>query len=621
MIPRSLLAMIAASAILAACAGPAIPAEPAPGKPIPGFEIGPEMDRVEPWRLIVDPPTIENLGFRWYISGDGNRNASVRVAYRRAGTTAWRDALPLLRVHHEVANQAFEPYRTGNLFAGSVMFLQPGTAYEVRLTMDDPDGGAPPPKLVNVSTRSEPEIWEDGPKRHVYPTEYQGRRREDAILGLEAALKAARAGDILLLHAGVYRGSFTAPLRGKPDRPIVLRRAGDGEAILEGSGHGADLLDLNGAEHVHLEGLTLRHARTAIRAGKRGEAGAVGLVVRRCKFHDVVTGIFTYSENSRDWYLADNELVGINPTWYPRPGGNKYMEPAHTGINIYGQGIVVAHNRIERFSDALAIANFGVPVEDLRRHCVAIDFYNNDLSFAQDDCLETDYGCHNVRVYRNRCYNAHTGLSVQPSYGGPIYLIRNEVYGVTALSFKLHNYCCGLEVYHNTCCSAGDGFCSFNRWQNGHFRNNLILGGDPLPDKKGNLPNVRAISTGTITPYSTLDYNGYRRNGPGRFILWYNGKKQSSYETLAEFNAGAGHEAHGVMVDYDVFLEARPPKRSVTCSPDQWDLRLRPASAAVDRGCVLPNVNDAHTGTAPDLGCREFETAPPHYGPRRLETE
>jgi len=529
--------------------------------------------------------------------------------------------MPMLRIHHEVANQDYEPYRTGNLFAGSVMFLEPGTAYEIRLTMDDPDGAVPPPKLLSVSTRSEPDVWQDGHQRQVYPADHKGSTPDGAIVGLENALEAARPGDILLLHAGTYRGHFAAQLKGTAQRPIVIRAAGDGEAIIQGTGHEADLLDLNGAEHVHLQGLTLRHARTALRAGKRGQSGAVGLVVSRCKFLDVITGIFTYSENSRNWYVADNELTGINPTWYPRPGGNKYMEPSHTGINIYGAGHVVCHNRIQKFSDALAIANFGVPVEDLRRQCVAIDFYGNDLSFAQDDCLETDYGCHNIRVWRNRCYNAHTGLSVQPNYGGPIYLLRNEIYGVTSLSFKLHNYCTGLEVYHNTCCSATEGFRSFNRWQNGHFRNNLILGGDPVPDENGNLPNVRAISTGTITPYSTLDYNGYRRNGPGRFILWYDGKKQSSYETLAEFTAGAGHEAHGVIVDYDTFVEARPPKRGVSNRPSQWDLSLTSAAAAVDRGCVLPNVNDGYKGAAPDLGCHESGSAPPHYGPRRSRNE
>jgi len=614
--PTDLFAVLSGIVLVIVWQRPVLSAEVAENDPIPGFQIGPPIDHIVPGELLVDPPTLENLGFRWYIAGDSNRNASVKVEYRREGETVWRDALPMLRVRHEVANQDYEPYRTGNLFAGSVMFLEPGTPYEVRLTMDDPDGGAPPPRTLAVATRNVPEVPPDAPTRLVYTAEYQGPLPKGAILGLQNALKAARPGEILLLQAGVHRGPFSAQPKGTADRPIVLRAAGDGEVILEGTGHDADLLDLNGAEYVYLEGLTLRHARTAIRAGKRGEPGAVGLVVRRCKIRDVVTGIFSYSENSRDWYLADNELEGINPTWYPRPGDNKYMEPAHTGVNIYGRGHVVCYNRIARFSDALAIANFGVPVEDLRRHCVAIDFYGNDLSFAQDDCLETDYGCHNVRVYRNRCYNAHTGLSVQPSYGGPIYLIRNEVYGVTALSFKLHNYCTGLEVYHNTCCSAGEGFCSFNRWQNGHFRNNLILGGDPVPGDRGELPNVRAISTGTITPYSTLDYNGYRRNGPGRFILWYDGKQQSGYETLAEFAAGAGHEVHGVMVDYDGFVDARPPRRGLTSQPGTWDLRLKPSAAAIDRGCVLPNVNDAPTGRAPDLGCYELDAPPPHYGPR-----
>ncbi len=247
---------------------------------------------------------------------------------------------------------------------------------------------------------------------------------------------------------------------------------------------------------------------------------------------------------------------------------------------------------------------------------MAIDFYNNDLSFAQDDCLETDYGCHNIRVYRNRGYNAHTGLSVQPSYGGPIYLIRNELYGITALTFKLHNYCTGMEVYHNTVCCARTGFQSFNRWQNGHFRNNLILGGKGFDGPGGRVRKAYALDTGTITPYSSLDYNGYRRNGPGELIRWYDGRRQAGYATLADFTQATGHERHGVMVDYDVFRKAGPPEVGVTCEPGQYDLRLVPGSAAVDRGCRLPNVNDGHAGAAPDLGCYELGSALPRYGPR-----
>ena len=41
--------------------------------------------------LIVEPPTLINLGFEWFIQGDDNRNASVAVAYRKQGAAQWND--------------------------------------------------------------------------------------------------------------------------------------------------------------------------------------------------------------------------------------------------------------------------------------------------------------------------------------------------------------------------------------------------------------------------------------------------------------------------------------------------------------------------------------------------
>ena len=38
-------------------------------KPLAGFAVGPRMDEILPKRFIVDAPTIENLGFRWYVEG------------------------------------------------------------------------------------------------------------------------------------------------------------------------------------------------------------------------------------------------------------------------------------------------------------------------------------------------------------------------------------------------------------------------------------------------------------------------------------------------------------------------------------------------------------------------
>ena len=49
---------------------------------------------------------------------------------------------------------------------------------------------------------------------------------------------------------------------------------------------------------------------------------------------------------------------------------------------------------------------------------------------------------------------------------------------------------------------------------------------------------------------------------------------------------------------------------------EDLDFRLKPGSAAVDRGTVLSTVTDGFSGGAPDLGALEVGAAVPRYGPR-----
>ena len=53
-------------------------------------------DAVTAGEFIIDPPTLINLGFEWFVDGDDNRNGSVAVSYRRVGEPAWQAALPLM---------------------------------------------------------------------------------------------------------------------------------------------------------------------------------------------------------------------------------------------------------------------------------------------------------------------------------------------------------------------------------------------------------------------------------------------------------------------------------------------------------------------------------------------
>ncbi len=114
--------------------------------------------------FLIEPPTLINLGFEWFIQGDDNRNAAVEVSYRRQGETAWSPALPLLRLQGErVFVGAQFDVVAPNMFAGSIIDLEPDTAYEARFVMTDPDGviGAAS-KTVTVRTRAEPVPYAEG---------------------------------------------------------------------------------------------------------------------------------------------------------------------------------------------------------------------------------------------------------------------------------------------------------------------------------------------------------------------------------------------------------------------------------------------------------------------------
>src|SRR6476660_9234569 len=96
----------------------------------------PSPNVVTPGELVIDPPTLINLGFEWFIEGDANRNAAVDVSYRKKGESPWKKALPLLRLQNEEIFQGDRLHVISpNMFAGSILDLEPGTEYEARFVM------------------------------------------------------------------------------------------------------------------------------------------------------------------------------------------------------------------------------------------------------------------------------------------------------------------------------------------------------------------------------------------------------------------------------------------------------------------------------------------------------
>jgi hypothetical protein len=644
------------------------------------------QDRVRAGELYVEPPTLVSLGFEWSIEGDEDRDATVEVSYRTAGEGAWFEGLPLVRVGGERINENALQYTTPHMFAGSIFELEPGTVYECRFVMRDPDGvDGDAERTVTVETRAEPVPYEGGGVYHVYPPGYQGAREEPAFTGLLAAYFTGSSGsdnfntfparvgpgDTILVHAGVYRddrysyggglgtissGTYFLTANGTPDRPIVIKAAGDGEAIFDGDG-AYNLFNVMAANYNYFEGLTFRNTELVFQAGLKNIAGSSGLTLKGNRFEDIGRGVYTDWSGSKDYTITDNVFIGrFDPdqlrgfsgsTWQPYNTDGPPALVSEYAVKVYGSGHVVAYNRISNFHDGVDVATYGnpdgTPAPVRERMPVSIDFYGNDISHVEDNCIEADGGAHNIRIFRNRCFNhGHRALSVQPMFGGPVYFIRNIVYHAPeggAVKFTASSS--GIVVYHNTLLAPVKPMLLAA--SNVHYRNNLIL---------GQSESLETFAVETNTNYSSSDYNGLRPNPGAEFSFEWStpppsvmsnfpgeagtatdraplstraqaqleaeARERRRFQTLDEYARATGQDTHSILVDYDIFERVTPPgpdPRTIY-RPEDFDFRLRPDAVAVDAGTRLPGVNDGFTGAAPDLGAYETGVEMPHYGPR-----
>src|SRR5688572_665355 len=157
------------------------PSQAAAPAAVPSASI-PGPNAVVAGELLIEPPTLINLGFEWFVQGDDNRNAAVEVSFRRKGEQAWRAALPLLRLNGErIYSESRVDVILPNMFAGSILDLDPGTDYEARFAMSDPDGVVgQAQRTVQVRTRAEPVPYAAGRVFHVYPHGFKGQKVEPA---------------------------------------------------------------------------------------------------------------------------------------------------------------------------------------------------------------------------------------------------------------------------------------------------------------------------------------------------------------------------------------------------------------------------------------------------------
>jgi len=523
-----------------------------------------------PGEFIIDPPTLQNLGFEWFIQGDENRNASVSVAYREQGERQWNDALPLLRMGGErIYSESRVDLEVPSMFAGSILDLEPDTAYEVNFILSDPDGVVgPATKTMVVRTRPEPVPFAGGRVFHVYPHGFEGEKMEPAFEGLMCAYSfwcsgtdwatsgrpRVRPGDTILVHAGEYKynryeytnnasvnrtvpldGTYYLTADGTEDMPIAIKAAGDGEVIFDGAGNFA-LFDVRAADYTYFEGITFRNAEYAILAGTQFIAGARGLTVKNSRFEDVGAGIFTNYSGSSNFYIADNYFFGRNDPdhmigwagdalWARFDGVDGQIFPpamaSYVAVKLYGPGHVVAYNYITDFHDGINVETYGAPDGSVASGPGIIEGpHYPPRQYWDRRPVAIDF-------YNNYITNSHDNPIEADGSMHNIRVLRNilinhpshALCNQPALGgpvYWIRNIAYNLPGGSTRLTGGSAGVLFYNNTilsettgdtQNSHWRNNIILGQNSGGFFGGGEPVLFGITTNTN--YTSSDYNGF----------------------------------------------------------------------------------------------------------------
>ena len=546
---------------------------------------------IVPGELLIEPPTLINLGFEWFVQGDANRNAAVEVSYRKKGDAAWQPALPLVRLHSErIYAESRVDIVAPNMFAGSILDLEPETTYEVRFSMSDPDGvQGVALRTVTVTTRAEPRPYDGGRVFHVYPHGFTGQKLEPAFEGLMCAYNywcagtdwatsgrpRVRPGDTILVHAGTYKynrfeytndptvnrtvpldGTYYLTADGTPDMPIAIKAAGDGDVVFDGNGNFA-LFDVKAADYTYFEGLTFRNAEVAIAAGTQFVAGAKGLTVKHSRFENVGAGVFTNYSGSSNFYIADSTFIGRNdPThligwagdfWTKFSGVDGQVFPprmaSYVAVKLYGPGHVVAHNYIADFHDGINVETYGNPDGSTATGPGILDGPKYPTREYWDRRPVA------IDFYNNYITNSHDNPIETDGSMHNIRVLRNMLINHASHAlcnqptlggpvYWIRNIAYHLPAGSTRLTNGAAGVLFYNNTilsetvvaaaSNVHWRNNLMLGQNSGPT---------IFSVNTFTNYSSSDYNGFRPNSGAAVSFRWNSPPTG---VAADF-AGPGH--------------------------------------------------------------------------------
>jgi hypothetical protein len=605
-----------------------------------------------PTNLEVSSGTYHSIGIKFDIgdttTGPDPDTSYVSVQYKKSTDSVWSDAHDLLRNDYRwfygSANPPPGSQAKVSNFAGSIMFLTPGTTYNVRLnvTLDGVNQGqvvfeattkALPVKPVDLGTNV---IYVDnsvaGPGSGTTSDPY------DTI---KQAITAATPGDYIRIRTGnaTYIHGNDADMvdcAGSAGNWIVIEPDGTDTPVI-------DQLPLrSGAGYVWFDGLTFQSQLNTADALTRSstldweEDGAIYVGVGQQRVDNItITGCtFTgyqysiYSPYVMDgWTCMDNTIVGMfgPDEWYKgrvASGGGVGIGLGGEG-NPGGTGNVIAYNTISETGDSIAVGGI-----DNGRNA---DVYGNNTNNTVGNSCSTDNGYENLRIFGNIFTQCGTApISLQPQRQGPWYFCYNQI-GGTRLGLFKWKVQDRLVLVNNTFHIGGS--------QEEEYllhcisRNNIWVSSFGACWITKNNAETTTARLSTFDPYwaTDLDYDGFDWTGANAFS-WHPdaGSARTNYTTIASFVSALGVETNAIEItketDFTNWTLTGPFRNDINTADSYGinndPLLLATGSSAIGAGIKVDNLADFYTEDSPgrqDLGCHNKADGAPQYGARTSE--
>jgi hypothetical protein len=579
---------------------------------------------------------------------------TAQLMYRQSDEITWRTGHPLVRIDD------------GRL-VGSLFGLSPETSYDVRVLVGNVEVSS------SITTQSDELEFTPSAVLHVNDDAPAGGNGSAAapFRTIQEAVNRAGPGTQVLVADGIYREAVTFPTSGDTDNWIQVKAEGSG-TILDGSvertggiwaphlskrhvwstansslgylardgkrfytydnlsgllksrGHGdvtmnegwyfdpnSSKLYVRSLDDPSLHKWQLPRLVTAFNVKGRdwiwiegfemqfyGRCGvctvnASHVVIRRNKIHNMQLGVFAEwskgEDRGNDTRIEDNEIYDPRVNEFPWQA-TKATSMEGTAIIVRGHiGAIVRGNNIHNYFNGIYTGSSGA----LQNSGVAFDadIYDNYIHDISDDALEPEGSCVNHRFRNNIIDASFVGVSLAPVTQGPTWVLRNVISNYTSRSLKWALNSDGfVYVYHNTSWTTAGNLNAMDLItpvRNSLMRNNIFQSTGYA---------FAEVPTGS----SGNDWNNnnwYTTRGTSLAHFKWDNK---GYNTIAQLCAATRLECNG---HEDVPGFTNPQGRNFT---------LLPSSPNIDRGVLIPGINDTFIASAPDVGAHEsaFDAVP-----------